>query len=109
MSINPDKPCVSTYQLCKLADISIKIHINTCPQFKQKIYLDVLNNIGWEKIFPQFYESHHDSEHKQFLVKFAIDEYVNKKCAYIAKQTNLELHKKYLRNKLRKLCHSFHQ
>lgn len=102
-------PCVSTYQLCKLTDTAIKIYINTDPKFKQKIYNHIFELLDWVKIFPQFYDNHHDSDHKQFLVKFIVDEFINKKCAYIAKHTNLELHKKYLRNKLRKLCHYLHQ
>jgi len=111
MCINVDRdiPCASTYQLCKLTDTAIKFYINNEPKFKQRIYVDIVNAIEWEKIFPLFYDEHHDTEHKEFLVKFIIDEYINKKCAYIAKHRNLELHKKYLRNKLRKLTHALHQ
>lgn len=109
VSVQNGKPCLSTYQLCKLADNALKLYINTGPQLKQKVYLDVMRNISWKKIFPIYYEPEHDPDHKRFLVKFIIDEYIHKKCAYVAKQKTLDLQKKYLRNKLRKICHHMHQ
>lgn len=108
INVGRDTPCLSTYHLCKLTDSAIKFYINNEPRFKQRIYVDIVNTLEWENIFPLFYEEHHDSEHKDFLVKFIIDEYINKKCAYVAKHKNLELHKKFLRNKLRKLTHALH-
>lgn len=105
---NIEKPCLSTYQLCKLTDKAIKILINDCPNFKQKVYLMVMRNVTWENIFPEFYDQFHDSDHKHFLVKFIIDEFVNKKCAYIAKQKTIELQKRYIRNSLRKQSHRQH-
>lgn len=104
-----EKPCSSTYQLCKLADNALKLYINTGPQFSQKVYLDVMSNIAWKNVFPLFNAPEHDPDHKRFLIKFIIDEYVNKKCCYVAKQKTLDLQKKYLRNKLRKICHNMHQ
>lgn len=103
------KPCNSTYKICKLTDMAVNLYINSGVQIKQKIYMEVLNGLEWNNIFPEFDLYEHDIEHKYFLIKFIIDEYVNKKCAYYAKQTMLDSEKKYVRNKLRKLCHFQHQ
>lgn len=103
------KPCLSTYHICKLTDVALKTLINTGPNFKYKIYSYVTTNLDWEKIYPEFYESAHDFEHKRFLIKFVIDDYVNRKCNFIAKQKTLDSQKRFLRNKLRKLCHSLNQ
>lgn len=103
------KPCLSTYLLCKLTDTALKTCINTGPNFKQKIYLYVMNHVDFDKIFPVFYDPDHDVDHKHFLIKFFIDEYTNKKCAYVAKQKTIALQKRYVRNSLRKLYHFMHQ
>lgn len=103
------KPCISTYKICKLTDIAVKSYINSGQHIKQKIYIQVLNGLEWEQIFPEFDLFDHDIEHKHFLIKFIIDEYTNKLCAYHAKQTMLDLERKYVRNKLRKIAHGYHQ
>lgn len=102
------RPFVSTYQLCKLTDRALKVYVNTGPKFKEKVYLKVLGALDWVSIFPIFSEPHHDLEHKHFLVKFIINEYINKKCAYLAKQITILSHKRYTRNNLRKLAHNKH-
>lgn len=105
VNINNGIPCLSTYRLCKLADTAVKSFINSSSNLKEKVYLYVMNNVDWDGIFPIFYDDEHDFEHKIFLVKFFIDEYVNKKCSFIAKQISIESHKRYIRNKLRKIGH----
>lgn len=109
VNLNFISPCLSTYHLCKVTDTALKMYMNSGPALKKKVYMEILNNMKWESIFPLFYDSHHDADHKHFLVKYIVDEYINKKCSYIAKQKTLDLQKKYLRNKLRKLCHNVHQ
>lgn len=67
-------PCVSTYQICKLVDVSLKSLINTGPNFIHKIYTNVCTSLEYEKISPIFNSHEHDFEHKQFIIKFIIDE-----------------------------------
>lgn len=100
---------MSTYQICKFTDAVLKIYINTGPNLHQKVYLTVMNDIDFHDIFPEYYDPEHDVDHKHFLIKFFIDEYINKKCAYVAKQKTIALQKRYVRNTLRKLCHSMNQ
>lgn len=105
VSVHLGRPCVSTYQLCKLTDRTLKVYVNTGPNFKNKVYLNVLNALDWNSVFPKFFEPEHDPDHKHFLVKFIIDEYINKKCAFLAKQKSVQSHQRYRRNNLRKLAH----
>lgn len=109
VSVSDSRPCKSTYEICRFADMALKTYINKGEAMKLRVYSDVLNNISTDDIFPSFYSPPHDIEHKRFLIKYIIDEYVNKKCAYVAKQHTLNLQKKYLRNKLRKQYHNEHQ
>lgn len=107
-----NKPCLSTYQICKITDTALKsivFSINRQPNLKQKIFNTVMRMLEWHGIFPEFFENEHDFEHKHFLIKFFVDEYVNKKCAYLAKQKTLELQKKYVRHRYRKATHFQHQ
>lgn len=100
------KPSKSTYQICKLADIGIKTFLNNGARstFKQKIYVYVLSNINIEALYP-FFVGDHDIEHKNFIIKYVVDEYTSIKCAYIAKQKTLEMQQRFLRNRFRKVLH----
>lgn len=109
VSLENGKPCLSSYVLCKLTDTALKTLMNTGSNFKQKIYCYVMNQIDFDNIFPDFLDPEHDIDHKHFLIKFFIDEYTHKKCAYVAKQKSIALQKRYVRNSLRKLCHFLHQ
>lgn len=109
LSSENGKPCQSTYLICKLTDSALKMYINSGPNFKQKIYLYVMNQIDFDKVFPTFFDPEHDVDHKHFLIKYFIDEYTHKKCAYIAKQHTISLQKRYVRNSLRKLGHFLNQ
>lgn len=102
------KPCVSTFQLCKLSDTTMKHLIDTGPGFKNKVYYAILKTILWKNIFPEWIEEH-DEDHKHFLIKYIVDEYINIKCSFIAKQKTISLQKKYLRNRLKKLIHHYRQ
>lgn len=92
-----------------MTDIQLKTLINTGPDFEQTIYNNVLTHLPYENIYPIFKPHKHDFEHKRFLIKLIIDEYVNRKCNYVAKQKTLDAQKQCIRNKLRKLCHYYNQ
>lgn len=105
-----DMPTQSTYNICEATDKAIKDNLGNGDKFKEKIYSSVMNQIDCQRIFPEGFseECGHDINHKKFLVKFFIDEYMNNKCAYIAKQTTIALQKRYNKNRLRKLGHNTH-
>lgn len=102
------KPCKSTYNLCKLADTAIKtlLPCYSQPTFKQKIYVYVLSNIDVQRLYPDFVEEEdHDCDHKNFIIKFVIDEYTRIKCAHLAKMKTIDMQRRYLRTIFRKNLH----
>lgn len=112
VNLNEGKPCKSTFELCKIADRVMNVYVNSAPDYKDKVYISVLRNIAWEDIFPNFFECEeddHGEDHKKYLVKFFIDEYINIICAHNAKQITISTRKKFLRNRLKKLVHHYHQ
>lgn len=112
VSLEKGKLCKSTFNVCKITDIAIKGLINKSTDFKNAVYKTVLQTIDWNDTFADFHDGEdeeHGEDHKQFLVKYFIDEYINITCAQIAKQTTIESKKKYLRNRYKKLVHNKHQ
>lgn len=106
------RPCKSTFKLCKLADNAIKTlsHCSSQSNFKQKIYLHVLSNIDLNSLYPLYYfDEDHDEDHKNYIVKHVIDEYVRIKCTYIARMKTLSMHPKYVRNRKLKSIHNLGQ
>lgn len=102
------KPCKSTYQICKLTDTAIKtlLHCSAQSTFKQKIYIYVLSNIEIGLLYPYFVqEEDHDCNHKNFIIKYVIDEYTRIKCAHLAKAKTMEMQRRNLRNRYRKNLH----
>lgn len=102
------KPCKSTYQICKLTDTAIKtlLHCSAQSTFKQKIYIYVLSNIEIGLLYPYFVqEEDHDCNHKNFIIKYVIDEYTRIKCSHLAKTKTMEMQRRNLRNRYRKNLH----
>lgn len=106
--VNTDgrRPGKITVQLCKLTDTAIKMLSNWSSEstFKQKIYIYVLNNVNINNLYMDDDENH-DVEHKNYIIKHIIDEYIRIKCTYLAKMKTLNMRKNFLRNKFRKILH----
>lgn len=87
----------------------MKIFINKGSGFQNELYNLVLEKLPYERIFPVFFaDQEHCVDHKDFLIKYFIDESVNVKCALIAKHKTISTQKKYLRNRLKKIAHFIH-
>lgn len=96
-------PCQSTFEICMAADVAIKqLMKDTNNNFKHKIKNYVMQKIDFNDLYPNYFELHHDEDHKHYLVNYIINEYTHIKCTFISKQRNLEMHKIYFRNKNRK-------
>lgn len=103
-----DKPCKSTFQLCKSADTAIRTlsQCSTESKFKQQIYIFVLSNMNINDLYVLNFENEgHDVDHKNYLIKHIIDEYTRIRCTFLAKMKTLRMHKEFVRNKLRKVVH----
>lgn len=87
-------PSRSTYETCRAADIAVKNLIeNADNHFNNRVITSVMQKVRLEEMFTEFFESEHDSDHKHFLIRFIINEYVHIKCTYLSKQKNIKMHK----------------
>lgn len=104
--IGKNIPCRSTYQICKAADNGIKQFIACANKdFNIRVINYVLGCIDLNNLYLRHFEGDHDLTHKHYLIRYVINTYIQKKCTYLAKQKNYEMHKQYLRNIHRKAVH----
>lgn len=96
-------PCRSTFEITKIVDAAIKLLINGSEvDFNNKIIHLVMGKIDFMDLYPEYFESEHDAEHKNFLIRFIINEYIHLKCTYLSKQQNYDRHRHYFRHIYRK-------
>lgn len=112
LSASSYKPCRSTFQICKITDIAMRAHhiktmLNKTSQLK--LVIDVLNSVDFDKMFSRFFYSDHDIDHKHFLVKIIIQEFIQIKWTRVAKAKTLEAHDNYIRHTLNKNTHNYGQ
>lgn len=107
------KPCESTFRLCKIIEfVSQRFKKRTgelSAQFKSSVIDVVLNDIDIESLFPVGFDSSHEIEHKQFIIKFIMDSYLHIRNTHNARSMYLSTEKEYLRSKLKKNIHNIHQ
>lgn len=103
-SLSNASPCRSTYDICRKADHFLKLQL-----FKDKFNPFVmcgaiLFELDIERLYSKSDFIHH-ADHKLFMIKFIIQEYVRMKGTYLAKKTSNELISERIRRKFRKLIH----
>lgn len=103
-----NKPCISTYQICKEADRFLKLNLLKGNINFKTIYYSIINNIEVEQIFEEADFSKHP-EHKLYLIRTIIDGYVRMKGTFMARNASLELHTRVFRQKFKKLVHFYGQ
>lgn len=104
--VGDDTPCRSTFEICRATDVSIKKSIHDAgPNFNRQVIASVIPMIRTDELYSQWFGPEHDSQHKQFLIRFIINEYIHIKCTYLSRQKTMNMHKKYFRHKYRKDIH----
>lgn len=99
-------PCNSSYVICKLADRAIMQLIDKADNdFNDKIVNFVMREVEFSALYPIDFDGEHDEDHKHFLIRFVINEYIHLKCTFLSKQKNISMHHNYLRHKYRKEIH----
>lgn len=98
------RPCQSTFLICKQTHDFVKQNVGT-PKFNyQEVVQSTLNAIEMRKLFSSSRFSHEDGNyHKLYLVKTIIEEYIRKYATYVAKCLTLDQQKKMLRNRNKRL------
>lgn len=99
-------PSKSTFLICKATDRAVRqLFDKKDPNFKVKITNSVLSSIEVDNIFPRYFEPEHDCDHKYFLIRYIIHEYMHIICTHISKKMTIDMHKTYFRNAHRKDIH----
>lgn len=107
------RPCNSTYDICKITENAMNQFTKESGelenQFKSRVFTAVLSNITIANLFPVGFSIEHDIHHKNFLIKFIMDQYMHIRSTHRARRLNLENEKEYIRSKLRKEIHFLNQ
>lgn len=109
LNVNSYKPCRSTFHICKLTDIAMRPYDTKMKpnKFTQlKLMNDVMNDVDFDKVYSRFFYSEHDIDHKHFLIKTIIQEFIQIKCTHIARANTLAAHGNYIRHSSRKNTHN---
>lgn len=97
-------PCRSTYDICKKADEFLKVQLFK-ESFKPHVMCcAIISNLNVEYLYAKSNFIQHP-DHKLFLIKFIIQEYIRMKGVYLAKKISSELIVERVRRKFRKLIH----
>lgn len=103
-SMSIKKSCQSTFLICKQTDRFLKVDLLKGDINFTVIYHEILQNLDFDSLYSETDFSHH-YDHKIFLIRFVVDEYIKIKGTHIAKTLTLNEHKKVLRVRLHKLLH----
>lgn len=101
------KPCKSTFEICKICNQVLETH--KFDLFKQSLsftslYYNIFKGIGESNFYPNS-DFHKHADHKHYLIRFIIDEYIRIKATQQASSMTLSLQDKLVRHGLRKLIH----
>lgn len=98
------QPCRSTYDICKSAEHFLKLQLFK-DNFNPFVMCGaILSDLDIKRLYPKSNFVKHP-DHKLFMIKFIIQEYIRMKGIYIAKKTSNELISERIRRKFRKLVH----
>lgn len=99
-----EKPCQSTFDICKRTERFMKVDLlNGLIDFSV-IYHEILQNLDIDALYGGTDFSDH-CDHKIFLIRYVVDEFVRINGTYLAKIATSNEHKKHLRVSLHKLLH----
>lgn len=100
------KPCRSTFQICIEAERFLKVKLLRGSVNFNVVYHEILECLNIESLFSQTDFSEH-FDHKIFLIRFIVDEYIKIKGTYIAKMSTLKQKSQDSRSRLHKLIHFY--
>lgn len=97
-------PCRSTFLICKQTARFIKIDLMKGSINFNVIYHEILQNLYFDSLYVDTdFDEHPD--HKVFLIRFIIDEFIRIKATLMARTATMNEQKNSLRVKLHKLLH----
>lgn len=97
------KPCQSTFAICKQTDRFLKVDLLRAINF-DIMYHEILHCLDFNALYDKTDFTEH-LEHKIFLIRYVVDEYIRIKGTQMAQTATFKEHEKSLRVKLHKLLH----
>lgn len=102
------KPCRSTFKICTAADHFLKLEILKGQFNINVIHRGIISSLDYEEIFcAANFENH--PEHKLYMMKHILSEYVRIKGVYLAKTYTFKEKQNSMRQKLSKLILQYNQ
>lgn len=77
----------------------------TTGNFEGKIIKCVMDQVDFNSLYPIFNEPMHDIDHKHFLVRFIITDYIHIKCTRLSKIRTMEMQDRFVRHRFLKQTH----
>lgn len=102
------KPCMSTYNICKEGERFLKLEVLKGDININTILYSIINNITIEQMFVEADFAEH-RDHKLYLIRAIIEGFIRIKATHLARSATQDLHSKILRFKLKKLIHFYGQ
>lgn len=101
-----EKPCLSTITICEITDRFMKLELLDGSIKFETILYAIFQSIHLiiDSLYPKS-EFSCDPNHKLYLIRCLVDEFINVRCNYIAHKGSLDIHDKFLRSQFHKLIH----
>lgn len=104
VNFRSEKPCQSTFSICKQTDRFLKVEMLKGTINFKVIYHEILQILDFEVLYEDTdFSTHYD--HKIFLVRYVVNEFIRIKGTHLAKTATMNEHKQSLRIKFHKLLH----
>lgn len=98
------RPCYSTFVICKQSSRFLKEELIKSDVDMKVIHSEIFQLLNFASLFDLTDFSQH-SDHKEYFVRYIINEFIKIEATNIAKKVTLKEHEKSLRVKLHKLMH----
>lgn len=102
------KPCISTYKICKETDRFFKVQFLKQKRYFNAAYYAIAQRLNIKSLYANT-DFSHNLNHKLCLIEMVINAYIQIKGTYIARQANFTREQENLRAKLHKLIHFYGQ
>lgn len=104
---NLEPPCTSTFQICEITDRFLMLHnpSNAGKYDFNTLYLLLFGEFNYETMYTQCEHLRENENHKHYLVKCIVDEYVQAKISQLSQQRTLNEYGQIVRSANTKATH----
>lgn len=102
-----EPPCTSTFQICEITDRFLMLHkpSNASKYDFNTLYLLIFGEFDYDTMYTQCEHLREHEDHKYYLVKCIVDEYVQAKISQLSQQRTLSEYSRIVRSANTKATH----